>query len=145
MVPSYNSVNTLYNSAADVSVQQIIIEQDGWIQGFSKTSSTPGTPFVRLRINNVDVWEAGTSDMMKIPYQEEVQGMKMELVDRVMQRMMDILDEKQLQELRMALVISLEGLTVEREKTELSTEVIDNWEYVRRFLQAFLKIGRAHV
>lgn len=31
----------------------------------------------------------------------------------------------------MALVISLEGLTVEKEKTELSTEVIDNWEYVR--------------
>lgn len=58
MVPSYNSVSTLYNSAADVSVQQIIIEQDGWIQGFSKTSSTSGTPFVRLRINNVDVWEA---------------------------------------------------------------------------------------
>ena len=58
MVPSYNSVNALYNSAADVSVQQIIIEQDGWIQGFSKTSSTPGTPFVRLRINNIDVWEA---------------------------------------------------------------------------------------
>lgn len=56
--------------------------------------------------------------------------MKMELIDRVMQRMMDILDEKQLQELRMALVISLEGLTVEKEKTELSTEVIDNWEYV---------------
>lgn len=56
--------------------------------------------------------------------------MKMELVDRVMQRMMGTLDEKQLQEVRMALVISLEGLTVEREKTELSTEVIDNWEYV---------------
>lgn len=60
--------------------------------------------------------------------------MKMELIDRVMQRMMSVLDEKQLQELRMALVISLEGLTVEKEKTELSTEVIDNWEYVRRFL-----------
>ena len=35
--------------------------------------------------------------------------MKMELIDRVMQRMMGTLDEKQLQELRMALVISLEG------------------------------------
>lgn len=31
--------------------------------------------------------------------------MKMELIDKVMQRMMDILDEKQLQELRMALVV----------------------------------------
>ena len=58
--------------------------------------------------------------------------MKMELIDRVMQRMMGTLDEKQLQELRMALVISLEGFVVEREKTELSTEVIDNWEYVPR-------------
>ena len=69
--------------------------------------------------------------------------MKMELIDRVMQRMMGTLDEKQLQELRMALVISLEGLTVEKEKTELSTEVIDNWEYVRRFLQAFLMSGKS--
>nr|DAH85006.1 MAG TPA: hypothetical protein [Bacteriophage sp.] len=47
--------------------------------------------------------------------------MKMELIDRVTQRMMNMLDEKQLQELRMALVISLEGLAVEKEKTELST------------------------
>ena len=69
--------------------------------------------------------------------------MKMELIDRVMQRMMSVLDEKQLQELRMALVISIEGLTVEKEKTELSTEVIDNWEYVRRFLQAFLMSGKS--
>ena len=69
--------------------------------------------------------------------------MKMELIDRVMQRMMSVLDEKQLQELRMALVISMEGLTVEKEKTELSTEVIDNWEYVRRFLQAFLMSGKS--
>lgn len=69
--------------------------------------------------------------------------MKMELIDRVMQRMMGTLDEKQLQELRMALVISLEGFVVEREKTELSTEVIDNWEYVRRFLQAFLMSGKS--
>ena len=69
--------------------------------------------------------------------------MKMELIDRVMQRMMGTLDEKQLQELRMALVISLEGFVVKREKTELSTEVIDNWEYVRRFLQAFLMSGKS--
>ena len=69
--------------------------------------------------------------------------MKMELIDRVMQRMMSVLDEKQLQELRMALVISLEGFAVEKENTELSTEVIDNWEYVRRFLRAFLMSGKS--
>ena len=56
--------------------------------------------------------------------------MKMELIDKVLQRMIGVINESQLQELRMALVMVLEGLTVEREKTELSTEVIDNWEYV---------------
>lgn len=64
--------------------------------------------------------------------------MKMELIDRVMQRMMGTLDEKQLQELRMALVISLEGFVVKREKTELSTEVMitgsTSGDFSRHFL-----------
>ena len=69
--------------------------------------------------------------------------MKMELIDKVMQRMIGVINESQLQELRMALVMALEGVTVQREHTELSTEVVDNWEYVRKFLQAFLMSGKS--
>lgn len=69
--------------------------------------------------------------------------MKMELIDKVMQRMIGVINESQLQELRMALVMALEGATVQREHTELSTEVVDNWEYVRKFLQAFLMSGKS--
>ena len=40
--------------------------------------------------------------------------MKMELIDKVMQRMIGVINESQLQELRMALVMALEGVTVQR-------------------------------
>ena len=56
-IPSYNSFERLYNSTTDVTEQQITIEQDGWIQGIAKTAATQGTPFIRLRINSVDIWE----------------------------------------------------------------------------------------
>ena len=69
--------------------------------------------------------------------------MKMELIDAVMQRMMGMLDQAQLQALKMAMVISMEGLEIRKEQTELSTEVTDNWEFSRRFLQAMVVAGKA--
>lgn len=69
--------------------------------------------------------------------------MKMELIDNVVNRMAGILDAAQIQELKAALTISLEGYQITREQTELSTEVTDNWEYGRRFLQAMTVAGKA--
>lgn len=69
--------------------------------------------------------------------------MKMELIDKVIQRMATVLDGGQLQELKAALVISLEGYQLTKEETSISTEVIDNWEYGRRFLQAISVAGKA--
>jgi len=69
--------------------------------------------------------------------------MKMELVDRVLQRMSGLLDVNQMQDLKTALIISMEGLEIRKEQTALSTEVVDNWEYSRRFLQAMAVAGKA--
>ena len=69
--------------------------------------------------------------------------MKTELVDNVMQRMTGMLDQTQMQALKMALVICMDGYDVRKEQTELSTEVIDDWEYCRRFLQSMVVAGRA--
>ena len=69
--------------------------------------------------------------------------MKMELIDMVLQRMMGMLDQTQMQALKMAMVISMEGLEIRKEETELSTEVTDNWEFSRRFLQAMVVAGKA--
>lgn len=69
--------------------------------------------------------------------------MKTELMDRVMQRMSGLLDVNQMQELKTALIISMEDLEIRKEQTELSTEVVDNWEYSRRFLQAMAMAGKA--
>lgn len=57
--------------------------------------------------------------------------------------MADKLDPKQLQELKSALVISLEGYQVTREETQLSTEVHDNWAYAQKFFQALIVAGKA--
>ena len=69
--------------------------------------------------------------------------MKMELIDKVLQRMTGILDQMQMQELKTALAISMEGLEIRKEQTELSTETTDNWEFSRRFLQAMAVAGKA--
>ena len=69
--------------------------------------------------------------------------MKTEVVEKVMNRMADKLDPKQLQELKSALVISLEGYQVTLEETQLSTEVNDNWTYVQKFFQALIVAGKA--
>ena len=53
--------------------------------------------------------------------------MKMELIDMVLQRMTGVLDQAQMQALKMAMAISMEGLEVRREQTELSANVTDNW------------------
>lgn len=69
--------------------------------------------------------------------------MKMELIDMVLQRMMGVLDQAQLQALKLAMTISMEGLEIRKEQTELSTEVMDNREFSRRFLQAMAVAGKA--
>ena len=69
--------------------------------------------------------------------------MKMELIDMVLQRMMGMLDQAQLQALKLAMTISMEGLEIRKEQTELSTDVMDNWEFSRRFLQAMAVAGKA--
>ena len=73
----------------------------------------------------------------------EVISVKSELIERVMNRMTGVLNTGQLQELKIALAISMDGLEVRREQTELSTEVMDNWEYLRKYLQALLIAGRS--
>ena len=57
-VPSYAGITKLYDNTADITDQTITIERDGWIQGISKTAATSGTPFLRLYINDVVVYEA---------------------------------------------------------------------------------------
>ena len=57
-VPSYAGITKLYDNTADVTDQTITIERDGWIQGISKTAAKSGTPFLRLYINDVVVYEA---------------------------------------------------------------------------------------
>lgn len=69
--------------------------------------------------------------------------MKMELIDRVLQRMMELLDQTQMQALKMAMVICMEEMEIRKEQTELSTEVVDNWEFSKRFLQAMAVSGKA--
>lgn len=69
--------------------------------------------------------------------------MKTEVVEKVLNRMVDKLDPEQLQELKSALVISLEGYQVTREETQLSTEVYDNWDYAKKFFQALIVAGKA--
>ena len=69
--------------------------------------------------------------------------MKMELIEMVLQRMVELLDQAQLQALKLAMTISMEGLEIRKEQTELSTDVTDNWEFSRRFLQAMVVAGKA--
>ena len=69
--------------------------------------------------------------------------MKTEVVEKVMNRMADKLDPGQLQELKSALVISLEGYQITHEETQLSTEVHDNWAYAQKFFQALIVAGKA--
>lgn len=69
--------------------------------------------------------------------------MKSELIERVLNRMAGILDDGQMQELKTAMAISMDGFEVRREQTALSTEVVDNWEYLRKYLQALLVAGRS--
>lgn len=69
--------------------------------------------------------------------------MKTELIDRVVQRMSELLDDFELQELRMAMVISMEGMVVEKECTDLVACGMDNWEYSRKYLQAMLMAGKS--
>ena len=69
--------------------------------------------------------------------------MKAEVAEKVLNRMAGKLDREQLQELKAALVISLEGYQVMREETQLSTEVVDNWAYAQKFFQALIVAGKA--
>ena len=67
----------------------------------------------------------------------------MELIESVLQRMTGILNQSQMQALKLAMVMTMEGLEIRKEQTELSTEVTDNGEFCRRFLQAMAVAGKA--
>ena len=69
--------------------------------------------------------------------------MKREFIENVKTRMAHILDEAQLQELQMALSICLGGIELQKECTEVSVEVIDNYEYLRLFLQHMVVSGKS--
>lgn len=69
--------------------------------------------------------------------------MKMELIEAVVNRMTGLLDLNQMQELKTAMIICMDGLEVRKEQTELTTEVTDNWEYCRRYLQSMVVAGRS--
>lgn len=69
--------------------------------------------------------------------------MKRKFIENVKNRMIGILDQGQMQELEMAIIICLNGIQMQRETTELSTEVVDNWEYCRRYLQSLVVSGKS--
>lgn len=69
--------------------------------------------------------------------------MKREFIERVKNRLVHVLDESQMQELEMAIIICLDGLQLQKECTELSTEVVNNWEYCKRYLQYMVVSGKA--
>ena len=67
----------------------------------------------------------------------------MELVERVLQRMSGILGDKELQELKLAMMAAMDGMVVEKECTELSTASLDNTEYARKYIQAMVMAGKS--
>ncbi len=69
--------------------------------------------------------------------------MKMELIDKILQRMSKALNTEQLQELKAAMIIALDSVQIIEEHTELSTEVLDNGDYARKYLQALLIAGKS--
>ena len=69
--------------------------------------------------------------------------MKREIIENVKRKMVAVLDEVQLQELEMVLVLCLGGVQIQKECTELSVEVVDNWEYLRMFLQHMVVSGKS--
>lgn len=69
--------------------------------------------------------------------------MKREFIERVKNRLVHVLEESQMQELEMAITICLDGLQLQKECTELSTEVVNNWEYCKRYLQYLVVSGKS--
>lgn len=69
--------------------------------------------------------------------------MKREFIENVKNRLVHVLDENQMQELEMAIALCLGGIHLQKECTEVSTEVIDNWEFLRLFLQHMVVSGKS--
>ena len=69
--------------------------------------------------------------------------MKKEIIDRVMNQMVHSLSTDQLQKLQDALTIGLQGFQITKENTQLSVEVVDNWEYAKKFFQNLIITGKA--
>ena len=69
--------------------------------------------------------------------------MKREFIERVKNRLVHVLEESQMQELEMAITICLDGLQLQKECTELSAEVVNNWEYCKRYLQYLVVSGKS--
>ena len=57
-MPNYNSgITYAYKSSDDVNAQRYVAVSDCYIQGLSRTQAESGTPFVRLIIDGVTVYE----------------------------------------------------------------------------------------
>ena len=67
-MPNYNSgITYAYKSSDDVNTQRYVAISDCYIQGLSRTQAKAGTPFVRLIIDDVTVYE-GQGSFAKYNY-----------------------------------------------------------------------------
>ena len=70
--------------------------------------------------------------------------MKHEFIENVKSRLVHVLDECQMQEVEMVLSLCLGGVILQKECTEVSTKVIDNFEYLRMYLQHMVVSGKSN-
>ena len=59
---SYEDIATIYRSNSDIVEGLYTSTDDGFVQGIARTHANPGTPFARLLINNVTVFEGHGRD-----------------------------------------------------------------------------------
>lgn len=69
--------------------------------------------------------------------------MKDELIREILSRLSGELSDDQLEDLKQTLIMSMEGLTIEKEETQLSTNLVDNRRYAVIFLEALIVAGKA--
>lgn len=70
--------------------------------------------------------------------------MKREFIENVKSRLVHVLDDCQMQEVEMVLSLCLGGVILQKECTEVSSEVIDNFEYLRMYLQHMVVSGKSN-
>ena len=57
MYVSYDSVGVIVNESSDANVKKITVKSDGFLQAICKTAADKGQPFIRLKINELIVFE----------------------------------------------------------------------------------------